>query len=362
LKAGSSDALDVEMDYSHDVDYVYRKMSQELILKMQSLDVLGICPQTTRSLPSWVTDWSVTDRIGSSLMQDSLDRPRTTHAAKHTKVNALFSADGTIMFISGYELTSVAALVEPLPVTALKNTTDNDVSPDVFGPLPDLGALNPNTERGYSFSKALKLVKAIVKFLWHVLITTVKLQIDWFAHDLRQLMAVFHTLFAWERFAGAEPRTNPGGDPDAVYWQTLCGGTYKNGSIEETGLIFRTWSDLVQPLRKFTAKRPRIVEKYPLVGIAIYMRSTWHSYGEFWPYMACSQHRRLGRAANGWLCLLPKETNVGDVIVLAKGGRVPLVMRPGKDGRSTFVGEAYVHGIMDGEAFDEEKCVDIEIE
>lgn len=45
LKAGSPDALDVETDYCHDVDYVYRKMSLELILKMENLDVLGICPK-----------------------------------------------------------------------------------------------------------------------------------------------------------------------------------------------------------------------------------------------------------------------------------------------------------------------------
>ena len=40
----------------------------------------------------------------------------------------------------------------------------------------------------------------------------------------------------------------------------------------------------------------------------------------------------------------------GDVIVIACGGRVPLVLRPCGD-KYTFIAESYVHGFMDGEAF-----------
>jgi hypothetical protein len=90
------------------------------------------------------------------------------------------------------------------------------------------------------------------------------------------------------------------------------------------------------------------------------MYATWHTYGEFWPYITCAYERRIGRTENGWLCLLPRGARVGDVIVLVKGGRVPLLLRV-EGGRRAFVGEVYVEGIMNGEAFKDGSCEDFEI-
>lgn len=71
--------------------------------------------------------------------------------------------------------------------------------------------------------------------------------------------------------------------------------------------------------------------------------------------------RRLGRAANGYLCLVPAAAEVGDKVILARGGRVPLVVREdGGTGYWQLVGEAYVHGIMDGEAW-EDKCKEFHV-
>jgi hypothetical protein len=92
------------------------------------------------------------------------------------------------------------------------------------------------------------------------------------------LIRVFTTLLAWQRFARSQLPTNPGAAADAVYWQTLCVGTYKNGSPEETEMLFKTWSDLLQPLRKFMQNHQKITEKYPLVAVAKYGRATWQSY------------------------------------------------------------------------------------
>jgi len=48
------------------------------------------------------------------------------------------------------------------------------------------------------------------------------------------------------------------------------------------------------------------------------------------------------------LGLVPEDSRVGDVICLFLGGQVPLVLRPDGD-EFLFVGECYVHGMMDGE-------------
>lgn len=61
-------------DYTKPVVYVYRTLTQQLIETTESLDVLGVCPQSTRGgLPSWVTDWSITTSFAAPLTRDSLD-------------------------------------------------------------------------------------------------------------------------------------------------------------------------------------------------------------------------------------------------------------------------------------------------
>lgn len=73
--------------------------------------------------------------------------------------------------------------------------------------------------------------------------------------------------------------------------------------------------------------------------------------GRYWRLMAtrCS-NRRLFASNWGYLGLGPAAILVGDIIAVILGLDTPLVLRSvGIDGYQ-IVGEAYVHGIMDGEA------------
>jgi hypothetical protein len=45
-------------------------------------------------------------------------------------------------------------------------------------------------------------------------------------------------------------------------------------------------------------------------------------------------------------------TRPDDVVVLAKGVRLLLIIRPPSEGRWELIGDAYVFGMMHGEAFD----------
>jgi len=48
-------------------------------------------------------------------------------------------------------------------------------------------------------------------------------------------------------------------------------------------------------------------------------------------------------------------TKAGDWVCIVRGAQLPLVLRERKDeGTFEFVGECYIHGIMDGEAVDEQ--------
>jgi hypothetical protein len=55
-----------------------------------------------------------------------------------------------------------------------------------------------------------------------------------------------------------------------------------------------------------------------------------------------------------WMGFIPIDAEIGDVIALLEGGRVPYILRPktGVDeGCYELIGDAYVHGIMDGEGW-----------
>ncbi|KAH7153404.1 heterokaryon incompatibility protein-domain-containing protein [Dactylonectria macrodidyma] len=70
-------------------------------------------------------------------------------------------------------------------------------------------------------------------------------------------------------------------------------------------------------------------------------------------YQACA-HRRLLITARGYLGLAPWNAQVGDAVFILKGGKTPFLLRghEGPDQGYRLVGEAFVYGIMAGEAVD----------
>lgn len=70
--------------------------------------------------------------------------------------------------------------------------------------------------------------------------------------------------------------------------------------------------------------------------------------------------RRLARTRDGLLAVVPATAQKGDNILLLSGGATPYVGRCAeKDGDWVFVGDAYVHGIMQGEKWNMQECHDI---
>lgn len=60
--------------------------------------------------------------------------------------------------------------------------------------------------------------------------------------------------------------------------------------------------------------------------------------------------------------LAPKSTKVGDIVCILLGCTVPVILKQVQDGRVSdlyeLVGESYVHGMMDGEAVEDQELVD----
>jgi len=75
--------------------------------------------------------------------------------------------------------------------------------------------------------------------------------------------------------------------------------------------------------------------------------------------------RRIIITRKGYIGLGHAQSRPGDQIALLAGCSVPIILRERERGQPeagyTLVGEAYVHGIMDGEAWDESLLTDIAI-
>jgi hypothetical protein len=72
------------------------------------------------------------------------------------------------------------------------------------------------------------------------------------------------------------------------------------------------------------------------------------------PLVVGAGSRRFCCTENGRLGCMPNRAEVGDMICIFLGAGVPYVIRPCGNDRYTFIGECYLHGVMDGEAMDME--------
>lgn len=57
--------------------------------------------------------------------------------------------------------------------------------------------------------------------------------------------------------------------------------------------------------------------------------------------------------AKGYMGIAPHATQAADIVCVFFGGQVPHIMRDTGEGHYELVGECYIHGIMDGEAFED---------
>jgi hypothetical protein len=72
-----------------------------------------------------------------------------------------------------------------------------------------------------------------------------------------------------------------------------------------------------------------------------------------------SRLRPIGLTRKGYIGSVPKNSRVNDEVCILRGGRVPFILRRLDQGsRFSFVGDAYVHGIMRGEAWEKARDED----
>ena len=313
------DTLDFQVDYSEEVEQVYTNFAFAVIASERRLDMLGVpkCIRGTSSmsLPSWVPDWSLWD---STSALNRRDRPASNNENNETLVR--------------------------------NATGDTEAEPKL------------------SKHKLLGLQGYIVDKITHVgaLYRSEDELLDyniWLVDGIRHYKSITQTLIAWEKLTNARRKAiyQPTGESTLdAYWQTITGGWQLDEDKLSTA-TFLQWDKYHRPaagLRKLVG---------PLATTSPY---GWVTFGLnvckqiFAPPPELGFDRSLNMAANrrlvitekGYMALVPAETCCGDAVALCKGGGSPLIVRTAREGRWTVLGESYVHGMMDGRCFQEEKC------
>ncbi|KAK5690904.1 hypothetical protein LTR97_012067 [Elasticomyces elasticus] len=159
--------------------------------------------------------------------------------------------------------------------------------------------------------------------------------------------------------------TYPTGEPLLIaYRKALTAGSVVLED-EDAERVFAEWRRLLMPAQMMARVRKtlgnfRSSGVSTIAGLIIGNQTVTRETRVFFAMTEVSYGRRLSWTSKGFLALLPEATIEGDLIVILRGGRLPFVVRPVEHGHR-LIGPAYVHGIMNGEAYDEESCGDLRL-
>ena len=141
-------------------------------------------------------------------------------------------------------------------------------------------------------------------------------------------------------------------------WQTCVAGIFAK-SKEDTAKMFRRFDSHQRILRLILTlgleNHLCIFMIVVVVGHILRFVGIRNPETEFRLSIICMINRKLLRTGKGYIGMGPAIAEEGDYIALVQGGRTPLVVRS-RDGMWELVGDAYVHGAMSGELWNEEKC------
>ncbi|KAL9026238.1 MAG: hypothetical protein Q9196_005063 [Gyalolechia fulgens] len=309
--------LNIKPDYRRHKVEIFTDVAKSILLRSGDLDLLSVPRRSTASaevdLPSWAPDWSLQHNQTSFSARDiSGNRLFPFKASKDTKADPKFSVDDKLLSVKGMFIDHVTSV----------------------GSLHEI-------ETGSMFVTKISKEQTIIN--------------------------------NWERVSGARSwaRYINGEKMLDVFWQTLIGGCVPAEYNELRDQFFefnRTIKRFrmlhyvgLQNYRKTYLAASWVMLANSAMSDAFHKRLASPLSGGYttWTFatrmaMAASQ-RRMVKTRKGYMALAAGDTAVGDSVALVQGGQVPLVLRQ-VGYYWQLVGDAYVHGIMNGDAFEENKC------
>ena len=316
LVAASKGHGPVRISYHDNVSTVYREVALKILKEDQSLDLLSRPPSLAHSrvkdLPSWIPDWSISS---SSTL---------TYAWGHGPL----SLTGTALN-NGSETPRFAASKGSKYSPELSNSDVLVVEGFQFDKIAEIGPIFHGVQVPYTVSSFPEILR------------------EWI-HHFATLFRARNIFVKWQNLANVRSKRLyfTGETMREAFMQTLSAAEihdservryelelWDRGTSFPFGLLYSGFVFV----RNFITDRPFLL---------------FEIQGRY------ALHRRVVRTQRGFLGLASYATKVGDHVMICKGSTVPLIMRRyvEKEDEFRLVGDAYVHGIMNGEAFDDGKC------
>lgn len=324
----SVQAMGVVPDYHMSTEDLYKAIAKALLKSsdLSAFHASGMKKSVDTLLPSWVPDWRATDP-----------------SSPLTSMQSASSSEGPIEpELSVPKFTASAATVSDPSFRPQENLLGLD------------GILVDEIEAIGTVSRSRSLRRVSYMFeLWV------------------QCRDVLEQLKNWEDITNARSKDTyiTGEKRKDAYWKTLCAGRVPDG-------LKSAWHDprykyyrLICPLRSAVRVATRWFPRSD--------KDTWYNRFFYWlfrkawktfrltpakverigfpPQTRLSTYRRMVRTKRGYMALAPRFSKPGDLIGVFKGGKLPLVVR--REGEYLeLIGESYVHGMMEGEVWDGNKC------
>ena len=318
-------SADLVISYSKPVKQIYEDFARLALHKSKSLTLLSqpaAIERPASELPSWVPDWS---RVRSSGMSHSWGLEALALASK---------------FSCSDKLSRVPFAAAPATAVAPKITTDGKLQAE--GMILDTISGVADTFEGVELPAPASNLRGVV--------------MGW-TKSSRSYVAAQRVMMSWEELAGARVPAStyaPTREPilDA-YWKTVSAGDYPHvPSVQIEAGIWNRVNRMAWKMRRYKLDRAMTLP-YSIM-LAVWQVITKGPAFKFHLQSHYTLHRRLATTKNGYLALVFDGIRAGDVVGLLRGSNVPLILRTtGVAGEWTLVGDAYVHGIMFGEAWNE---------
>jgi hypothetical protein len=313
--AGSLSKYGLEIDYTIRVEKVFEDITRSCLRKKSDLDILSFArgsKDDSDTTPSWVLDWKYDSEKepmpvfsfawGPALMEDG----RRFDATKNSVCEVSFGENEKLLGISG-------SLVDTVSHVGLMMTSTQNRPPRL------------------SWTYWSGLVEDFMCFS------------NW--RDICLIEDVY-------------PST--GKTTLEVFWQTCCALVpYLDENMDQIRNDFNHLDAFMETFRRVgTIKKRHSRSIYNILLLAkLFKQAIMRdpTLLEFSARVDAPTNRRLIRTQNGYIGLAPRLVRQGDSISLMKGAKIPFILRP--SGRNwKLMGECYIHGIMHGEAFNEEGC------
>lgn len=305
--ATDAGALQIRVDYSGQFSayMLYRETTRSILQRYNKIDLLSDAERLTPrpGLPSWVADWSQSpDAIAIGLIRNTLS------------INSrAYDASGTSKPVIGFEMHD-RLVVRGLTIDGIT----------VAGPLMHV----PSSAEGYSDGARWRNLCT-----WEYKAREIMSTLNSYPTEPCVLDAYWRTLIANKTIDGTKPGPEFYDAYQAAFYKPL---------VTKEDLDFAAHPPSLLGTIRFQVKK--LFRTDPDEG---YLPLQSRPYVErMGPTVA---YRRFGTTNKGYMGMFPAQTQVCDVIAIIYGARTPFVIRPTANGYH-FIGECYVHGIMDGEA------------